>query len=105
MVKALQEKFGIANLPTAMAASSGQTGETAEKAEEKEAYDVILQVSGEKKVEVIKAVRELRPDLGLKDAKDLVEGAPKPVLTGVKKEQAEEAKKKLETTGAKVELK
>lgn len=104
LVKTLQEKFGIANLPAQTAAPTGQPAEAAEKAEEKETYDVILQAIGEKKVEVIKAVRELRPDLGLKDAKDLVESAPKPLLLAIKKEAAAGAKQKLEAVGAKVDL-
>lgn len=106
LVKALEEKFGISAAMPAMAAGGSLGANTpAPEIEEKNEYDVILTAAGEKKIDVIKAVRELKSDLGLKDAKDLVEGAPKPLLTAVKKEIAEEAKKKLEAAGAKVELK
>jgi len=106
LVKALEEKFSIsAAMPQMAAGAVSGANAAGPEAEEKSEFDVILTAFGEKKIDVIKAVRELKPDLGLKDAKDLVEGAPKPVLIAVKKEVAEEAKKKLETAGAKVELK
>jgi len=106
LVKALEEKFNISAAMPQMMSGGAQGGNTATpETEEKSEFDVILTAFGEKKIDVIKAVRELKPDLGLKDAKDLVEGAPKPILTAVKKEAAQEAKKKLEAAGAKVELK
>ncbi len=106
LVKALEDKFGVtASAPVAAVAAPATGGQPAEEAEEKTEFDVILTASGANKIASIKAVRELRQDLGLKEAKDLVEAAPKPVLEGVKKEEAEEAKKKLEAAGAQVELK
>ncbi|MBI2620976.1 50S ribosomal protein L7/L12 [candidate division WWE3 bacterium] len=107
LVKALEEKFGVvASAPvvtgTASAAASG--GEEA-AAEEQTEFDVILADAGSNKIAVIKAVREINQALGLVEAKNLVESAPKPVLEGVKKEDAMAAKKKLEGAGAKVELK
>ena len=97
LVKAMEEKFGIsAALPVA-------TGAPAEAAEEKTAFNVVLTGAGEQKINVIKAVREIT-GLGLKECKDLVEGAPKNVKEGLKKEEAEEAKKKLEEAGATAEL-
>jgi len=106
LVKALEEKFDISATAPVMVApnSNGQPAE-GQPAEEKSEYDVILSASGENKITTIKAVREINPSLGLKEAKDLVESAPKPVLEGAKKEDAEAAKKKLEEAGAKVELK
>lgn len=99
LVKALEEKFGIsAAMP--VAASAGP----AEAVEEKISFNVMLKSSGESKINVIKAVREINQSLGLKEAKDLVDGAPKMVVEGLKKPEAEEAKKKLETAGATVEL-
>jgi large subunit ribosomal protein L7/L12 len=101
--KALEEKWGVeAAAPMAMAAMPGAGPAAAE--EEQTEFDVILDEIGDEKIKVIKAVRELT-GLGLKDAKDLVDGAPKPVKEAVDKEQAEEAKKKLEEAGAKVKLK
>jgi len=102
LVKALEEKFGVsASAPVVMAgASAGAT-----PAEEKTEFDVVLADAGANKIAVIKAVRELNQALGLVEAKTLVESAPKVLLEGAKKEAAEEAKKKLETAGAKVELK
>ncbi len=106
LVKALEDKFGVtASAPVAAVAAPAAGAQPAEEAEEKTEFDVILTAAGSNKIAAIKAVRELRQDLGLKEAKDLVESAPKPVLEGVKKEEAEEAKKKLEATGAQVELK
>lgn len=105
LVKELEEKFGVsAAAPVAVAA--GATGAAAPaEAEEKAAYTIHLVDAGAQKIAVIKAVREVRPDLGLKEAKDLVDGAPKDVKADVPKADAEEAKKKLEAAGAKVELK
>jgi len=99
--KLLEEKWGVsAAAPVAVAAVGG----AAPAAEAKTEFDVILAASGDKKIEVIKEVRAIT-GLGLKEAKDLVEGAPKPLKTGVAKAEAEEFKKKLEAVGAKVELK
>ena len=104
-VKALQERFGVtAAAPVASAPAGGGAAAGAAPAEEKTAFDVVLANAGDKKIQVIKVVRELT-NLGLKEAKDLVEGAPKPVKTGVTKEEAENIKKKLEEQGAKVEIK
>src|SRR3989339_314915 len=98
LVKAMEEKFGVsAAAPVAAAPAAG------EAAEEKSFYDVELKDAGAQKIAVIKAVREIT-QLGLKEAKDLVDGAPKKVKEGIKKEEAEEIKKKLEAAGAKVEL-
>ena len=106
--KLLQEKWGVsAAAPMAVAAVPGAGGSAAAgaaAAEEKTEFDVILGAAGEKKIQVIKVVRELT-GLGLKEAKDLVDGAPKPVKEGIAKADAEAAKKKLEDAGAKVELK
>ncbi|MBO8142606.1 MAG: 50S ribosomal protein L7/L12 [Firmicutes bacterium] len=106
LVKALEEKFGVsAAAPVAVAAAApGAAAPAAAEAEEKTEFDVILASAGDKKIQVIKVVRELT-GLGLKEAKDLVDGAPKPVKQGVNKEQAEEIKKKLEEAGATVEVK
>jgi large subunit ribosomal protein L7/L12 len=103
-VKALQERFGVTAAAPAAAPASGGTAAGAAPAEEKTAFDVVLTHAGDKKIQVIKVVRELT-NLGLKEAKDLVEGAPKAVKTGVTKEEAETIKKKLEEQGAKVEIK
>lgn len=105
LVEALEDKFDVEAVATAPAspATVGAAGE--EKAEEKSEYDVVLTGAGDKKVNVIKALRTIKPDLGLKDAKDLTESTPAEILKGAKKEQAEEAKKKLEDAGAAVELK
>ena len=103
--KAIEEEFGVtAAMPMAMAPQGGGNGATAAPvAEEKDEFNVILKDFGANKINVIKAVRELTA-LGLKDAKDLVEAAPKPVKEGVNKADAETAKKKLEEAGATVEL-
>ena len=105
-VKAFEEKFGVtAAAPMAMAAPAGGGGGDAGGAEEeKDEFDVILTGASNKKIQVIKEVRSLT-SLGLKEAKDLVDGAPKPVLEKVNKEQADEAKAKLEAAGAAVEVK
>ena len=105
-VKSFEEKFGVtAAAPVAVAApgAGGGGGDAAAPAEEKDEFTVMLQAAGDKKIQVIKEVRALT-SLGLKEAKDLVDGAPKPVLENVPKEQAEEAKGKLEGAGATVEL-
>ena len=99
--KALEDKWGVeAAAPVAIAAAAPAAAE----AEEKTEFDVILEAFGDEKIKVIKAVREIT-GLGLKDAKDLVDGAPKPVKEGVDKATAEDAKKKLEDAGAKVAIK
>lgn len=105
-VKGFEEKFGVsAAAPVAVAAGGPAAGAPAEAAEEEQdEFDVVLTGAGEKKIQVIKEVRSLT-SLGLKEAKDLVDSAPKPVLEKVAKEQAEEAKQKLEAAGASVELK
>ena len=101
--KLLEEKWGVtAAAPVAVAAASGAADSSAP--EEKDEFEVVLAAAGEKKINVIKEVRTIT-GLGLKEAKDLVEGAPKSVKEGVKKDEAEEIKKKLEEAGAKVELK
>ena len=106
-VKALEEKYGVtAAAPVAVAAApAGGAGGGAPAAEAKTEFDVVLLAAGEKKINVIKVVREVVPGLGLKEAKDLVEGAPKAVKTGVTKEEADAIKTKLEGEGAKVEIK
>jgi len=104
LVKLMEDKFGVtAAAPVAVAAAGGGAAAAA-PAEEKTEFTVVLAAIGEKKVEVIKAVREIT-GLGLKEAKDLVEGAPQPVKEGVNKADSENFKKKLEAAGAKVEVK
>jgi large subunit ribosomal protein L7/L12 len=104
IVKELEETFGVsAAAPVAMAAAPAAGGEEA-AAEEKSTFDVILTNAGDKKIQVIKVVRSLTA-LGLKEAKDLVDGAPKPVKEGVSKEDADKAKADLEEAGASVEVK
>ena len=105
-VKAFEDKFGVtAAIPMAApAAGAGAGAAVAEPEEEKDEFDVILTAAGDKKIQVIKVVRELT-SLGLKEAKDLVDSAPKPVLEKVSKEDAEKGKAKLEEAGAQVELK
>lgn len=98
LVKAMEEKFGIS-----AAAPAAAAGPAAAEAEEKTSFNVFLKATGEQKLNVIKAVREATA-LGLKEAKDLVDAAPKMVKEGLKKEEAEELKKKLEAVGATVEL-
>ena len=104
-VKSFEDKFGVtAAAPVAVAAGGGGGGGEAAAAEEQDEFDVILTGAGDKKIQVIKEVRGLT-SLGLKEAKDLVDGAPKAVLEKVTKEQAEEAKAKLEGAGGSVEVK
>lgn len=97
LVKAMEEKFGI------MAVAPAAAGAATEAVEEKTAFTVVLKAAGDQKINAIKAVREIT-GLGLKESKDLVEGAPKNVKEGLKKEEAEEAKKKLEEAGATAEI-
>ena len=101
LVKELEEKFGVSAAPVAVAGAAAGAGAAAEEQTE---FTVVLAEAGAKKINVIKEVRAIT-GLGLKEAKDLVEGAPKPVKEGVEKAEAEEFKKKLEAAGAKVELK
>jgi large subunit ribosomal protein L7/L12 len=104
LVKELETKWGVSAAPVAVAAVGGAAGGAAAAAEEKTEFNVILADGGANKINVIKAVREIT-SLGLKEAKDLVEGAPKPIKEGIGKEEAEDIKKKLEAAGAKVEVK
>lgn len=105
LVKALEEKFGVsASAPMMMGAMPAAGGEAGAAAAEKTAFNVELKEAGAQKIQVIKAVREIT-GLGLKEAKDLVDAAPKIVKEGVKKEEAEEMKKKLEAAGAVVDVK
>lgn len=100
LVKALEEKFGVtAAMPVAAGAGAGPGA----AAEEKTAFTVVLKNGGDQKINVIKVVKEIT-GLGLKEAKDMVDGAPKPIKENIKKEEAEEIKKKLEEVGATVEL-
>jgi large subunit ribosomal protein L7/L12 len=103
LVEAMEEKFGV-SAEAAVAAAPAAAGDAGAAAEEQTEFDVVLTGPGEKKVNVIKAVRELT-GLGLKEAKEMVDGAPSTVKEGVSKDDAEEAKKKLEEAGASVELK
>ena len=103
--KLLEEKWGVsAAAPMAVAAAGGGAAPAAEAAAEQTEFSVVLAAAGEKKINVIKEVRAIT-GLGLKEAKDLVEGAPKPVKEGIGKDEAEDIKKKLEAAGAKVEVK
>ncbi len=107
LVKSLEEKYGIsaaAAMPVAVAGGAVGGAAAAPAAEEKTEFTVVLSAVGEKKINVIKAVREVT-NLGLKEAKDLVEGAPKPIKEGVSKEEADTIKKKFEDAGATVEIK
>jgi large subunit ribosomal protein L7/L12 len=109
LVKALEAKFGVKAAPAAIAAPTaapaGESAGSQKAAPEQTTFNLILAEAGANKIQVIKAVREINQNLGLKEAKDLVDSAPKEILTGVNKETAEEAKKKLESAGAKIELK
>ncbi|MCP1335176.1 50S ribosomal protein L7/L12 [Futiania mangrovi] len=102
--KMLEEKWGVSAAAPVAVAAAAAPGAAAEAAEEKTEFDVILADAGDKKINVIKEVRAIT-GLGLKEAKDLVEGAPKPVKEGASKDEAEKIKKQLEEAGAKVELK
>jgi large subunit ribosomal protein L7/L12 len=104
LIKMMEEKFGVSAAAAAVAVAAPAAGAAAAPAEEQTEFTVVLAETGANKVNVIKAVRELT-GLGLKEAKDLVDGAPKPVKEGVNKADAEAAKKKLEDAGAKVQVK
>jgi large subunit ribosomal protein L7/L12 len=103
-LKAFEDEFGVTAAAPVAVAAAGPGAAPAEAAEEKDEFDVILNAAGDKKIQVIKVVRELT-SLGLKEAKDLVDGAPKPVVEKASKEDAEKAKAKLEDAGASVEVK
>jgi len=104
-VKKFEETFDVtAAAPVAVAAAPAAGAAAAPAEEEKDEFNVVLEAAGEKKIQVIKVVRELVSGLGLKEAKDLVESAPKPILEGVAKDAAEAAQKKLQEAGAKVSL-
>lgn len=106
LVKSLEEKFGVtAAAPVAVAAGPAAGAEAGEVAEEQTVFNVWIQASGANKLGVIKTLRELVPTLGLKEAKDLVDAAPKEVMTAVNKKTSDEAKEKLTAAGATVELK
>jgi len=104
LAKMLEEKWGVSAAAAVAVAAAPAAGGGA-PAEEQTEFTVILKAGGEKKINVIKEVRSVRPDLGLKEAKDLVEGAPQNVKENVSKQEAEDIKKKLEEAGAKVEIK
>jgi large subunit ribosomal protein L7/L12 len=106
LVKALEEKFGVtAAAPVAVAAAGASPADGGEPAEEQTVFNVVITAAGANKLGVIKTLRELVPTLGLKEAKDLVDTAPKEVMTAVNKKTADEAKEKLTAAGASVELK
>lgn len=104
LVSALEEKFGVVAAAPVAAAAPAAGGAAAGPAEEKTEFTVVITASGDQKINVIKAVRELNGELGLKEAKDLVDNTPSNILENVDKEKAEAAKAKLEEVGAKVEL-
>ena len=105
-VKAFEDKFEVtAAAPVAVAAAAGPGAAAAEAVEEQSEFDVVLEAAGDKKIQVIKVVREVVSGLGLKEAKELVESAPKAILEKVAKEAAEAAKEKLEAAGAKISVK
>jgi len=103
LVKALEEKFGVSAAAAVMAAPAGGAGAAA-AAEEKTEFDVVLKEAGAQKIKVIKAVREVVSGLGLKEAKDIVESAPKTIKEGISKEEAEKIKEKFTEVGATVEI-
>jgi large subunit ribosomal protein L7/L12 len=107
LAKLLEEKWGVsAAAPVAMAAAApGAAAAPAEAAEEQTEFTVVLTAAGDKKINVIKEVRSVRPDLGLKEAKDLVEGAPQTVKENISKQEAEDIKSKLEAAGASIQVK
>ncbi|MBP9839216.1 MAG: 50S ribosomal protein L7/L12 [Proteobacteria bacterium] len=106
LVKALEEKFGVSAAASMVAAApAAASGGDSEPAEEQTVFNVVLTAAGGQKIAVIKAIRELVPTLGLKEAKDLADTAPKEILTGVNKDTANEAKEKLTAAGGTVELK
>ena len=105
LVKALEEKFGVsAAAPVAVAAVASNAQATSQE-EEKSAYTVVITSAGDQKINLIKVIREIKPDLGLKEAKDMTEAVPANLAENVKTEEANEMKKKLEAVGANVELK
>lgn len=106
LVKVLEDKFGVSPMTVAAAPAAGgaASGDSGGAAEEKSAFDIELKSAGDQKISVIKVIKEITSQ-GLKEAKDLVDGAPKTIKQGVKKEEAEELKKKLEEAGAVIELK
>ena len=106
LIKTLEDKFGVSAQAAVMApvAAAGASGAAQEEAEEKTEFDVVLSAIGDKKIQVIKVVREVT-SLGLKEAKDLVDSAPKPVKEGIQKDEAESIKKKFEEVGATIEIK
>ena len=104
LVKALEEEFGVSAAPVAVAAAPGAAGAAAPAAEEKTEFDVVLKAAGASKLNVIKVVREIT-GLGLKDAKDLVESAPKTIKEAVAKDEAEKIAEQLKAAGAEVEIK
>jgi large subunit ribosomal protein L7/L12 len=103
-IKEFEERYGVTAAAPVAVAAAPVAGAAAPAAEEKSSFDVVLASAGDKKIQVIKVVRELT-GLGLKEAKDVVDGAPKPLKTGVSKEEADSIKAKLEAEGAKVEIK
>ncbi|WP_214402148.1 50S ribosomal protein L7/L12 [Pseudonocardia lacus] len=103
-VKKFEETFDVTAAAPVAVAAAGPAGPAAEAPEEKDEFNVVLEAAGDKKIQVIKVVRELVSGLGLKEAKDLVESAPKPILEAVAKDAADAAKAKLEEAGAKVSL-
>lgn len=105
LVKALEDRFGVSASAPMMMAAAPAAGAAVEAEEEKTHYTLMLTEAGAQKIAVIKAIREVLPDLGLKEAKDLVDAAPKAVKENMPKAEAEEAKKKIETAGGKAELK
>ena len=105
LAKLLEDKWGVSAAAPVAVAAAPAAGAAAPAAEAQTEFTVVLKDAGDKKINVIKVVREVVPSLGLKEAKDLVEAAPKPIKEGVSKEEAETIKKKLEETGAKVEIK
>ncbi|MBD8507362.1 50S ribosomal protein L7/L12 [Hoyosella sp. G463] len=104
-VKVFEETFEVTAAAPVAVAAGGAAPAAAEAVEEKDEFDVVLEAAGDKKIGVIKVVREIIPSLGLKEAKELVEAAPKAILEAVAKDQADAAKEKLEAAGAKVSLK
>ena len=105
LIKAMEEKFGVSAAAAVAVAAPAAGAAAAAPAEEQTEFTVVLAAGGDKKINVIKEVRGVRPDLGLKEAKDLVEGAPQNVKENVSKQEAEEIKKKLEEAGASVQVK
>jgi len=104
LVKEMEEKFGV-SAAAPVVVGGAAAGAPAEEVEEKTEFDVILKAAGAKKLNVIKIVREVKPGLGLKEAKDLVDNAPSTLAEGIAKEAAEELKKKFEEAGAEIEIK